>query len=156
MALAQPNRWGRRIAPTMVGTPIDTSGYENMAVGTGDHEVAEQHPGQPVADTGTVHSGDGRLEQLHPALEGVDRRLLPERAAEGADRALAVVEVGPGAEDAAVGRQDPDPGVLLVAEPVPGRVQVLAERAVDGVASLGAVEGDGGDVVFPPPPNTYP
>ena len=62
--------------------------------------------------------------------------------------ALAVLEVAPGAEDAAIGRQDPDPGVLLVAEPVPGRVQVVAEGAVDGVASLGAVKGDGGDVVF--------
>ena len=31
MALAQPTRCGSRMAPTMVGTPIDTSGKENVA-----------------------------------------------------------------------------------------------------------------------------
>ena len=31
MALAQPTRWGSRMAPTMVGTPIDTSGKQKMA-----------------------------------------------------------------------------------------------------------------------------
>src|ERR1700737_2206465 len=31
MALAQPTRLGSRIAPTMVATPIDTSGKQNMA-----------------------------------------------------------------------------------------------------------------------------
>ena len=45
--------------------------------------------------------------------------------------------------------KNPDPGVLVVAEPVPGSVQVLAERAVDRVARLGAVEGDRGDVIRP-------
>ena len=53
------------------------------------------------------------------------------------DRALAVLEVASGAEHAAVGRQDPNPGILVVAEPVPGRVEVLPERAVDGVAASG-------------------
>jgi hypothetical protein len=62
---------------------------------------------------------------------------LPKRAAEGADGSLAILEVATGAEHIAVGRQDPDPRVLLVAKPIPGRIQVLAERAVDGVASLG-------------------
>lgn len=31
MALAQPTRCGSRIAPTMVGTPIETSGKQNVA-----------------------------------------------------------------------------------------------------------------------------
>lgn len=48
-------------------------------------------------------------------------------AAEGSDGALAVLEIGAG-EHLAGGGQDAHPGVLLVAEPIPGRVQFCAAR----------------------------
>jgi len=56
------------------------------------------------------------------------------RASERADRARTILQVCAGAVNVAVGGQDADPGVLVIAEPVPGRIQILAECAVDRVA----------------------
>src|SRR5205807_8812510 len=81
------------------------------------------------------------------ALEGVDRRLLPERAAELADRAGAVPEVGAGAEGTAGPGDDGDPRLVLVPESGEGGVQVAPQLAVDGVQGVGPVVRDRGDVV---------
>ena len=77
---------GRRIAPTIVGTPMAHLGEPELGPLAGDHEVAPGHERQPVAEAVAVHRGDHGLEDLPAALEGVDRRLLPERAGELAGR----------------------------------------------------------------------
>ena len=52
----------------------------------------------------------------------------------------AVVEVGADAERVARAGDDADPRVVVGAEPLPRRVEVVAQLAVDRVAHLGAVD----------------
>ena len=100
IAYCQLSRCGRRIAPTIVGTPSAHLGEAELGALARDHEVAPRHEREPVAEAVAVHRRDHRLEDLPPALERVDGRLLPERARELADRAGAVLHVAARAERA--------------------------------------------------------
>ena len=112
----------------------------------GDHEVAPRHQRQSVPEAVPVDRSDDRLEDLPPALERVDGRLLPERARELTDRARAVAQITAGRERAARARDDRDPRVLVVAEASERVVEAAPHHAVHRVERLGAVVGDGGHV----------
>src|SRR5687768_16188872 len=57
-----------------------------------------------------------------------------------------LVEVGPRAEVAAVARQDRDADVVVRVDRIPCIRQSDDDLRVDGVASFGAIEGDGRDM----------
>ena len=86
IACCQLIRCGRRMAPTIVGTPRRTSGKPNSARSLAMTKSHQETQREAVAEAVAVDRGDHRLEDLPAALEGVDRRLLPERAREVADR----------------------------------------------------------------------
>ena len=70
------------------------------------------------------------------------------RGVAGVDR----LEVGAGAEDVALlgagAGEDADPDLVVLLELVDGRLDALGDVAVDGVAGLGAVDRDDGDVAL--------
>ena len=73
-----PDPLGRRSAPTAAGAPSRTSGYPNSARSlaiTKSHHVTRV---SPYPEAVAVDGGDHRFEDLPAALEGVERRLLPE------------------------------------------------------------------------------
>ena len=96
---------------------------------------------------GPVDGRNDGLEQLQTALEAVDGRDFEVRPRPGArGSAGRVAQVGAGAERPALPGHDRHPGVGVVVELHPRRVQALAHVAVDGVHCLGPVVGDRGDV----------
>ena len=103
-----------------------------------------------MADTGTVHRGDRRLEQLHP----LSKELIVDFSQNVPPKVP--TDPSPSMRSPPARKTLPtlavriDPGVLLVAEQT---VQARRSRSwrrstVDSVAGLWAVKGDGGDVVF--------
>ena len=153
IACCHSSRCGSRIAPTIVGTPMRTSGNPNSACFARDDEVAPRHQREPVPEAVAVHRGDHRLEDLPAALERVDRRLLPERARELAGRPGAVAHVGARAERLARAGHDRDPRVFLVAEAGERGVEIVAHLTVDRVQRLGPVVRDRRDVSVELVPN---
>ena len=109
IAFDQPMRPGRRIAPTIVGTPSPTSGKPNSASSAAITKSHREHRGQPVAEAVAGDRRDRRLPELEPALERVDRRDLPERARPLPHRAAPVLQVGADAERAAGAGDDARP-----------------------------------------------
>ncbi len=63
-----------------------------------------------------------------------------------------LLQVGAGAEDVALAGpgagEDPDPRLVVGLELVDGLLEALRDRGVDGVARVGTVDGDDGDVAF--------
>ena len=146
MASAQLMRCGRRMDATTAGMPSFTSGKPELGPVAGNDEIAPGGQGESVAEAVAVHRRDDRLEDLPATLEGVQGRLLPERAGERTGRSGPVAEVPAGAEGASSARHDGHPGVLVVAEASEGRIQVPPHFAVDGVERVGPVVGDRGHV----------
>ena len=85
------------------------------------------------------------MQQQGAALE------VGERADAGFEVGLdagAVLEVAAGAEQSAGAGEDDDAGVAVGGGGFEGLAEFAEERSVEGVEALGAVEGDGGDLVF--------
>ena len=114
-----------------------------------DH-VGREDDLQTARSRQTVDGDNDRLRALavhepaEPAALGIERRRrtrLPDD-----------LEVGARTEDGTrlirrVRAQDPDPDLGIVLQPVHGGLEVERHLAIDGVARLGAVEGDDADPV---------
>ena len=146
MAYCQLTFCGSRIAPTIVGTPMLTSGKPNFGPFAGDDEVAPCDHREPVPQAVAVDSGDHRLVDLPTTFEGVDCRLLPERAGELAGGSPAA-HVAPGAEGPPRAGDDRHPCLLVVSEAAERIVESLSHLRVDGVESVRPVVGDRGHMV---------
>ena len=122
-------------------------GEAELGALAGDHEVAPRHQREPVAEAVAVHRRDDRLEDLPAALERVDGRLLPERAARTRRSTRAPSRRSAPAQNAVPAPVTiADPGVLVVAEAAERVVEVAAHVAVDRVERLGPVVRDRRDV----------
>ncbi len=113
-------------------------------------EVTPGGKGEPVTQAVAVHGGDDGLEDLPSALEGIERRLLPECPGELTHRTGSVAQIPAGAEGPPRPGDDCHPRVLIVTKARKRIVEVTPHLGVDCVERSGSVVGDGGHVAIKP------
>jgi len=113
----------------------------------GDAQVARGGEGQPAADAGPAHDGDGRhRDVLEPVDDPGDAELVVDAvpaSAEGRE----LRDVRAGHEGVARAGQDEDPDVVVGVGPLARGVQPLVHRERHGVARRGPVEDHREDTV---------
>ena len=127
--------------------------------GVGRHpEVAPAQHLHPPGHAGAVDGGHDRLVQLDVAEDGLGPVVEPvavdlgdpgllQAGREPGDLGDVGLEVGAHAEVGTHAGDDRHPGVVVVAEPLPGHPQLGEVVHVQRVAGLGTVDGDPDDVV---------
>ena len=119
--------------------PSLATGTANRAVGPDDAHVAGDGELHPEAHAGALDRGDGRHRGGGEVFEHLGE-------AGGERDVLELGEVGAGAE-VALGAGEHDGAGVVGQGADHGAVEVLEGLEVQGVAAVGAVDGDGGDPV---------
>ncbi len=109
----------------------------------GDDEVTGSHERAGEAQAVAIYRRNGWLPDFDAVLQRCQARRLPVRRPAGPRR---VPQIRARAERPPGARHDGDPGLVIVSELRPARVQVHPQLPVDGVQRFRAVVGDRRDV----------